>query len=42
MDAGMNIEEEDVFGFLAEEEDAGEEDGCEFEGGNDDDKHGGE
>ena len=34
-DAG--IEEEDEFGFPAEEEDSDEEDDCEFEGGDDDD-----
>jgi hypothetical protein len=34
-DAG--IEEQDVFGFPAEEEDSDEEDDCEFEGGDDDD-----
>jgi hypothetical protein len=36
-DAG--IEEEDVSGFPAEEEDSDEEDNCEFEGGHEDDEY---
>jgi hypothetical protein len=38
IDAG--IEEEDISGFPAKEEDSDKEDDCKFEGGHDDDEYG--